>query len=122
MRQWMVDPKYLCVKHLLGEHLEMHMFLGTIKKKISIKGYLENNLLEPMSIESRHNEIATEMTRRGMNHKTPLKVFNVDLEHLTEAELTHKINRPKAANDLITRCIECTERIYQEELNYNNRK
>ena len=32
MRQWMVDPRLLCRKHLLGEHVENHMFIGTLKR------------------------------------------------------------------------------------------
>ena len=45
MRMWMVDPKIMCRKHLLGEHVEHHMFVGTINKRISIVGYLRDNLL-----------------------------------------------------------------------------
>lgn len=113
----MVDPKYLCRKHLLGEHLEMHMFVGTLKKKISIKGYLENNLLEPLSLETRHNDLASEMHRRGMNHKTPLLSVNDYIKHLTENELIHKIDKSKAMNDLITRCEECNKNFQHKELN-----
>ena len=40
----MVDPKFLCQKHLCGEHLECHMFLGTLKKNKKVDGYLKNNL------------------------------------------------------------------------------
>ena len=36
MRMWMIDPKLLCRKHLLGEHLEIHMFVGTINKGINV--------------------------------------------------------------------------------------
>ena len=36
MRMWNVDPKLMCNKHLLGEHVEMHMFFGTIQKGISM--------------------------------------------------------------------------------------
>ena len=32
MRMWMIDPTMLCTKHLLGEHVELHMFVGTINK------------------------------------------------------------------------------------------
>ncbi len=35
---WGVSPKKLCNQRLLGEHLEMHMFLVCIKKGISLKG------------------------------------------------------------------------------------
>ena len=32
MRMWLVPPQLMCDQHLLGEHLEMHMFIGTIRK------------------------------------------------------------------------------------------
>ena len=56
MRMWMVDPSLLCRKHLLGEHLECHMFVGTINKNISIKGYIKNGLCEPDKLEIRKNQ------------------------------------------------------------------
>jgi hypothetical protein len=31
MRMWMVNPRIMCGNHLLGEHLETHMFYGIIK-------------------------------------------------------------------------------------------
>ena len=69
---WMVNPKILCERHLLGEHCEIHMFVGAIKKQLSLNGYVENNLLECASLLERHDDLAEEMTRRGMNHASPL--------------------------------------------------
>ena len=28
MRMWMVNPGFMCNKHLLGEHVECHMLVG----------------------------------------------------------------------------------------------
>jgi len=28
MRMWMLNPKALCRKHLMGEHVEIHMLVG----------------------------------------------------------------------------------------------
>ncbi|QMU55740.1 MAG: hypothetical protein GKS04_00830 [Candidatus Mycalebacterium zealandia] len=72
MRMWGVNPALLCDKHLLGEHVEMHMFTGTIKKGISTKGYEESGLVNLSKIRARHDKIAKEMKRRGMNHKSPI--------------------------------------------------
>ena len=41
MRMWMVNPEILCRKHLLGEHVELHMLVGWIIKGKSIQGYLD---------------------------------------------------------------------------------
>ncbi len=47
------------------------MFAGTIKKGISTKGYEETGLVDLSKIRIRHDKIAKEMQRRGMNHKSP---------------------------------------------------
>lgn len=77
MRMWKVDPKVLCTKHLLGEHVEMHMFVGTIRKGVSMDGYIVGGLVETQHIKSRHDELAAEMVRRGMNHKSPMENLSV---------------------------------------------
>lgn len=103
MRQWMVDPKFLCRKHLSGEHVEMHMFLGTIKKGTSLKGYIEKGLVEVHNIKNRHDELATEMTKRGYNHKTPINEFFSPVVGMVDSEQNIK--------ELERRCESCRERI-----------
>lgn len=78
MRMWKVDVTKMCTKHLLGEHVELHMFVGTILKNKSLSGYVEKGLIETSHIVRRHQELAAEMRRRGMNHKSPLPEFEVD--------------------------------------------
>lgn len=34
MRMWMIDPKLLCRKHLLGEHNEIHKHLPSFRRCI----------------------------------------------------------------------------------------
>ena len=75
MRLWMVDPSLMCRKHLLGEHVECHMFVGTLLKDISVNGYLSKGLLEVHNLRSRHEEISREMTKRGYSHKSELPEF-----------------------------------------------
>lgn len=72
MRMWLVNPALLCDKHLLGEHVEMHMFAGTILKGTSIRGYVEGGLVETDKIGARHDALADEMQARGMHHRSPL--------------------------------------------------
>ena len=102
MRMWNIEPSLLCRKHLLGEHVEMHMFAGTIKKGISIAGYLENGLVDPSTILARHEVLAKEMVKRGYNHNSPLD-FPLILE---SAIVDVEANR----DDLRTRCPECKKR------------
>lgn len=77
MRMWNVDPRKLCNQHLTGEHVELHMFVGSIRKGISMDGYIKNGMLEVHNIRKRHKQLVEEMERRGMNHKSPLPLFRM---------------------------------------------
>jgi Pyrimidine dimer DNA glycosylase len=33
MRMWLVDPRLMCSQHLLGEHVELHMLVGSLNRK-----------------------------------------------------------------------------------------
>ena len=72
MRMCGVDPKKLCRKHLLGEHVEMHMFAGAINKGNSIDGYIARGLVNPELIQSRHDQLDEEIKKRGYDHKSTL--------------------------------------------------
>lgn len=75
MRMWMVDPRKMCDQHLLGEHVELHMLVGTLQRKRSVAGFVTNQLIEVHNVRSRHAELVVEMTRRGMKHQSPLPSF-----------------------------------------------
>ncbi len=109
MRMWMVDPKMMCRKHLMGEHVEMHMFLGSMLKGISMKGYCDNNLMEPAQLKARHDALVEEMLARGYNHKSPMRQgdFGVGLFKMPEPLRSVKIDPVPAAADLFGRCPEC---------------
>ena len=99
MRLWMVDPKVLCRKHLLGEHVESHMFMGSIRKGISLKGYVSGGLVEVHHVKVRHDALAQEMTRRGYNHHSPMHE-----QALPEAGRVDKVGN---LQELARRCSEC---------------
>ncbi|HUQ50068.1 MAG TPA: pyrimidine dimer DNA glycosylase/endonuclease V [Terriglobales bacterium] len=71
----MVDPRKMCDQHLLGEHVELHMLVGTLVRKKSVAGFVANKLIEVHNVRRRHKELVTEMTRRGMKHQSPLPAF-----------------------------------------------
>ena len=75
MRMWMVKPQLMCRKHLLGEHVEIHMLVGSIQRGKSVAGFLAKGLLEPQSIRSRHEILVVEMLRRGYTHKSELAEY-----------------------------------------------
>ena len=100
----MVDPQVMCDKHLLGEHVELHMFIGTIKKGIRVDGYIKNDLLEIQSIYSKHDDLIKEMNKRGMKHKSPLQLIDIsNVKKIT-------IPRGWSKHQLISRCNECKKR------------
>jgi len=115
MRMWMIDPSKMCRKHLLGEHLETHMFLGTIKNKISLLGYMKNNCVEPKSIITRHQQLADEMIRRGYNHQSPIDLqLNELLSYLPTEVREYKVDTIASEKELMSRCEECRKRIKEK--------
>ena len=103
MRMWMVPPEMLCRQHLLGEHNEHHLLVGTLNKGISVKGYIEGGLAEIHNIVMRHDELVAEMLRRGYNHKSPLPTFVPYTAGI--------IDREENIKELCRRCTRCKERI-----------
>ena len=99
---WNINPKLLCDKHLLGEHFEMHLFAGNIRKGRSIKGYIINGLVEVHNINNRHKVLADELLRRGFKHKIPLKIIK---------SRGGSVDIKRSINDLVKRCSECRKRI-----------
>ncbi|MBI5696527.1 MAG: hypothetical protein HZC51_12485 [Nitrospirae bacterium] len=85
----------MCRNHLLGEHAEMHMFVGCINKGMSIKGYVDKGLVDTSLIRKRHDQLAAEMARRGFSHKSPLPEFDIPAQGkvdvlANEAELARR--------------------------------
>lgn len=115
-RMWMIPPRELCdgdeKSHLKGEHSEMHQAYGTIRNhphgEAVIKGHADKNPpnLDTSLIVERHNELAAEMERRGIEHESPLIYYDdvgmgsIDIEE----------NR----RDLYERCENCRSRMQKE--------
>lgn len=106
MRMWNVNPNLLCTKHLTGEHSEMHMFAASFRLGRKVEGFLRDKLLSPSEIAKRHDELATEMTLRGMNHQSPLEQPDVGaLAGVTTVDSEANLY------ELVRRCPACRERI-----------
>lgn len=104
------------------------MFVGSFKKKIKINGYIQNNLIEPLSLPKRHDVLAWELIRRSLlrgdrykEHKSPIiqedEYLNL-ISYLPEEQINYKINQESSINDLLNRCIDCRNR-YLLAINYN---
>lgn len=111
MRMWMINPKKMCRKHLLGEHVETHMLLGSFERGKTLNGFVIKNCLEPKEIFNRHNLLAEEMISRGYNHKSPMDKNNFENYVLKNKIYTDILNAKviveKSEEDLFGRCVLC---------------
>jgi len=115
---WMIDPKYLCRKHLIGEHGEIHKHKHNFDKKHSIDKRIELGQIEPASMKIRHDELAEEMLSRGYNHYSPYEM--PDISYLSESQRNFKVDRKLALYALHNRCQECIDKWVKEtQLNFN---
>ena len=122
MRMWMVDPAIMCRAHLLGEHVEMHMFIGAIAKGTSMLGFAKSGLLETRELYQRHDDLVTEMLRRGMNHNSPMPEVE-----LPENVIDATVDREWSLEVLLDKCKDCQDRYDQKygryiAAGYQNRK
>jgi len=108
---WMIDPAILCQKHLAGEHFELHLHRHNFIKGHSIAG--RRGQIEPTAMQSRHDELAAEMVKRGMKHKSPYEQPDLSAYDLTG----FTVDQAEAILDLTSRCSACCERALKREVN-----
>jgi hypothetical protein len=111
----MIDPAVLCRKHLLGEHGEIHKHIPSFRKGYKIDGRFKPVVqIQLNALESRHDELADEMLKRGYNHNSPL-VDIPDLK-LTYPQYYDRLVDPDVSiNDLMMRCEDCNQLIFEKE-------
>lgn len=77
MRIWDIEPKYLCQKHLIAEHRELHG-LWNILTKHNLKGGYSRHpetlrwVGKTKALYERHEKLIQEFIKRGYKHHTPL--------------------------------------------------
>lgn len=110
MRIWMVDPIFMCRKHLLGEHNELHKFLPSFRKGHKVHGRFHPVVqIQFQGYKERHDALADEMIRRGYNHKSPL-IDIPDFEKIYSEYFHLTVDVKTAISDLLDRCSDCLER------------
>ena len=77
MRVWDIHPKYLCRKHLLAEHRELHGLWNILTKHKGKGGYSRHPetlrwVGKQRALYYRHEALTDEFSCRGYQHKTPL--------------------------------------------------
>lgn len=103
----MVDPKLMCNQHLIGEHGEMHKFLPSFRKGYKVDGRFDPVVqIQFHGYVARHDRLAQEMIRRGMNHKSPLKDVP-DFKKTYPQHFDKTVDIWKSVADLQLRCEKC---------------
>lgn len=108
MRLWNVPVHLMCGKHLRGEHVECHMFVGSIRAGKSMKGFIEDGLFDPSILKQRHDELVWEMVLRGGNHHSPLEDMGYWSDDGSCIDVEANIT------ELARRCPDCYDRIQEE--------
>lgn len=77
MRIWDIHPKYLCRKHLLAEHRELHGLWNILTVHKCKGGYSHHPetlrwIGKQKALYLRHDIIVKEFISRGYSHHTPL--------------------------------------------------
>lgn len=115
MRMWIgIDPSQLCNQHLLGEHGEIHKHRHNYVKRHSIANRIKYPAqVVPGLMKERHDALAAEMKRRGINHKSPYRMPS--LAHLSLEETFPRTSKRHNMADLCFRCAECKKLILKKE-------
>lgn len=110
MRLWPVDPRTMCRQHLLGEHVETHMIVGSLLRGKGLEGFYERGLIDTRLIRARHDTVVVEMMRRGYAHRSPLPDFSdPERGHLsgeTPQERCVKCLEMKQLTELKNNCVQ----------------
>jgi hypothetical protein len=109
MRMWMIEPHLLCRQHLLGEHYELHMLVGSLRKGRRIDGYLLRRFIDPSSIYTRHAALEKEIRSRGGNPQSPLN--EKECRAFAEWYGANPIDPGESMSALSSRCEACRNRI-----------
>lgn len=106
MRMWMINPKKMCTRHLLGEHGEIHKHRHVFVKQHSIFGRVYPIVqIEPANMKTRHDLLVEEMIERGISHNSPYEQPNIS--HLPDWQQNATVNTAISENDLSLRCENC---------------
>lgn len=110
MRMWHSSLiPYLCTKHLLGLHYELHKHRPSFVKKYKIiKRITPVVQIEPWRMAEAHEEVVKEMEKRGFSHQSPYG--QPDLSYLDPRERFARVNYEENLARLRT-CPQCAARM-----------
>lgn len=106
----MINPIFMCVRHRVGEHGEIHKFRHNFVKQHSITGRISPIVqIEPNSMKKRHDELA-----KFLNHKS--EYIQPDLSYLKDEERYAKVDIEISIRDLKERCPDCRKLLVEAGL------
>ena len=111
----MLPPEYMCIKHIVGEHGEIHKHLHNFQKQHRMDKRLFERQIFPSLMKVRHDLLS-----QYMNHKS--EYIQPDISYLGEAGLIIPTEDDLKYNlkDLISRCPDCKHKFYiMQNQNYS---
>lgn len=107
MRMWMLPPEFMCMKHIVGEHGEIHKYLPHLLRGVSIDGRMEPVVqIQINALKSRHDELA-----KWMNHNSPLEFDEQIIRNIYPQWYDKKVNKIISVIDLVYRCRDCGKKL-----------
>lgn len=102
-RQWLADPKLMCMSHITGEHAEAHSFLTKMHQGQSLDGFREGSMFFGAEyVKYRHDMLTLYL----QNHSTPLEVDSTLIKQYPLVVPTMD-DLKLSLGTLITRCETC---------------
>ena len=115
MRMWMLDPDLMCMRHITGEHRELHALEGSLERTNPehddykcgyhiryLNRLAKGGYIEPKSLKKRHDKLV----KYFRNHKSPINEIPT-LEYLPGEVVEAKVDKEKAIRDLLDRPEAC---------------
>lgn len=99
----MLPPEWLCRKHLLCEHRDLHRFRYHFTSRYTIEKW--RGQIEPAAMRARHEQLVAEIEARGYQHSTPYR--QPAIAHLPDEDRYQQVDRSKAAAELRVLCEDC---------------
>ncbi len=88
------------------------MLDGSLRRSRSIAGFLAKGLLEPSQLQSRHDALADEMVKRGMQHASPMDAEPWRPEDYPDVcDQDQYVDDAVSLRELSRRCPSCGNRI-----------
>jgi len=106
MRMWMIDPILMCDAHLNEEHSSIHQLQRHIRDGHKLDVILSGHV-EPQNAHTRHDLLASEMVRRGHNHRSPVTASQLEVP----SEFHKVVDRTASFIELMRSCYKCKQQM-----------